>query len=206
MSRAIKKKAKDGTIEVEDILRVAKSPSEEKAELLRGLTTKYRWQHAPCFPKVPLATWAEVVSIYCHEGFEGLVELAKNSEKYPFVLGLLEEIPSDQALAATLEIGKVHIGEPAKDLESSFRLASTINLLGLKKIRPQHEERIRNFLHRLLSMSIEDHKCGSVMLTLRWYGDEKSIEIIRRVPEMSADWEHMRRHAIRSIKRRQKSG
>ena len=170
--------------------------------LLRELAAQYDWLHHPCFPKVPLATWSEIVSTYCVDGFDGIALLAEDQAKRPLIFSFLEKIPSDQTLTAILKIAEPEFSLPDADTKMSVKTASVLNMLGLSKVRPQETGKVREFLHRLLSMVENDADVGTVMCALRWYGDSQSIELIRAKPSMSEAWESARRAAIRAIKKR----
>lgn len=194
--------AQKGLVEVEDITRLAKNPSLKNAELLRDLATKYDWKHHPCFPDVPLATWSEIVATYCVDGFDGLALLADDQVKRPLVLGFLKEIPSDQSLRATLKIAELELSSPTANPEMSMKVASTLNIFGLSKVKSQGVEAVRDFLHQLLNVVENEADIGTVLCALRWYGDEQTIGLIRVIPTMSDHWESARRAAIRAIKKR----
>lgn len=201
MIQAIERKAKNGTLEVEHILKLAKSPSTEVATVLRDLSVKYNWQHHPCFPNVPLATWAEVTSEYCLNGFDGLVRLARETGKTSFVFAQLEEIGSPQSLYAALSIGRHLLSAPERDLETSYALAGVLNSFGLKGILAEPLELTR-FLENLLRLSTHEHQLGTTMCALRWYGNAASVSLVREVKPMQEHWESVRRAAIRAIKKR----
>ena len=163
--------------------------------LLQELAAQYDWKHHPCFPLVPLATWSEIVSTYCIDGFDGIALLAEDQVKRPLVFSFLEEIPSDQTLTATLKIAEPEISSPDADTEMSVKTASVLNVLGLSKVRSQESGKVREFLHRLLAVVESEADVGTVMCALRWYGDDQTIELIRTKPTMSEYWESDRRAA-----------
>jgi hypothetical protein len=202
VSRTLVDKAKAGQVEVEDITRLARNPSAKNASLIATLAEQYGWRRHPCFPYVPLATWGEMVSKYCVGGFETLVEASKDRRMRPFAMGVIEDIPSDEALAAVLKIGWSEIDTPESDIEESMRLVKVLNLFGCTKIVSPNPAEILNFLHRLLRWSEDEVAIGTLMYALRWYGNESSLEIVRSAPVMSDHWEAARRAAIKAIQKR----
>ncbi|WP_299085857.1 hypothetical protein [uncultured Ruegeria sp.] len=202
MTTTLITKAQKGLVEVEDITRLAKKPSSRNAELLRDLAAKHDWKQHPCFPEAPLATWAEIVATYCVDGFDGVALLADDQVKRPLVFGFLEDIPSDQSLAATLRIAALELSSATANREMSLKVASALNIFGLSKVKPQGVEAVRDFLHKLLSVAGDESEIGTVFWALRWYGDEQTIDLIREFPAMSDHWESARRAAIRAIKKR----
>lgn len=202
MTRTLVEKAKAGQVEVEDVTRLARNPSVKHASLLATLSEQYEWRHHPCFPYVPLATWGEVVSKYCSGGFEALVEASTDRSMRPFVLGVIEDIPSYEALSAVLKIGRSELGAPEIDIKESMRLVKVLNLFGCRKIVSPNPAEIRNFLHDLLRRTEDEVAIGTLMYALRWYGNESSLEIVRAAPAMSDHWEVARRAAIKAINKR----
>lgn len=202
MTKTLKAKAEQRLVDVEDITRLAKKPSQKNAVLLRDLAARYNWKHHPCFPEAPLATWSEIVATYCVAGYDGLSLLADDRLKRPFVFRFLEDIPSDQTLTAIMELAEPEISSPASDPEMSVKIASALNALGLMKVCSQETGKLREFLHRLLIAVENEADVGTVMCALRWYGDDETIELIRARPFMPNHWESARRAAIRAIKKR----
>lgn len=203
LTLTLKKKAAIVQVDVEDITRLARTPSLKHAKTLLALSKEHNWDQHPCCPKVPLATWAEVVARFCVDSFDGLIEEATEKQKTSFVYGVLEKISSDQALATVLQIGQPELVAPEADTARSLRLVSTLNMMGLSKVSSQKIGMVRDFLHRLLSRTEDEAKIGTIMCALRWYGDDSSIALIRDKPKMSEHWESTRRAAIRAIKKRE---
>lgn len=134
MTRTLKKKAVIGQVRVEDITRLAKRPSLKHAEVLLTLSKEHNWEQYRCIPRGSLATWAEVVARFCVDGFDGLIDEATDKRRSSFVFGVIEDIPSHQALTTALEIGQPELAAPEADLERSLRLVQVLNILGLSKV------------------------------------------------------------------------
>src|SRR5215470_16278836 len=86
----IERQAKRGTLEVEHLLRLARSPSPALADHLNRLADSNKWSDDARFPQIPWRRWVSVVQIYCRESYAGLVRVAADFSMLPFVTGLLE--------------------------------------------------------------------------------------------------------------------
>ena len=98
---------KKGDLEVEDLLKILKTPSKEYIAHLQEMVVLYDWQPMNDELIIPFAAWVEAICIYLEEGTQGLVKaIDKPKEFFLIVFGVLEELPIDEALPAFLDIAE----------------------------------------------------------------------------------------------------
>ena len=98
---------KKGDLEVEDLLKILKTPSKEYIAPLQEMVVLYDWQPMNDELIIPFAAWVEAICIYLEEGTQGLVKaIDKPKEFFLIVFGVLEELPIDEALPAFLNIAE----------------------------------------------------------------------------------------------------
>ena len=98
---------KKGDLEVEDLLKILKTPSKEYIAPLREMAAQYDWKPMNDELIIPFAAWVEAICIYLEEGTQGLVKaIDKPKEFFLIVFGVLEELPIDEALPAFLDIAE----------------------------------------------------------------------------------------------------
>ena len=198
-----------GTMEVEHLLRLAQQPSPELADAIDELAIEMCWPCHPCFPEVPFGTWAAVVSTYCRNGYNGLLETANDQEMLPFVLGLLEELRTDEALCAVVRISTTNRSYLLANPDQAEFAVGALNLIALRISRngPGEADRCsgRDFLHGAITMAETDAQRGTILCALRFFGDESSIPLVSGCPPLPPEWEGSRKAAFRAIKRRLRS-
>ena len=98
---------KKGDLEVEDLLKILKTPNKEYITPLREMAAQYDWQPLNDELIVPFASWVDAICIYLEEGVQGLVKaIHKTKDFFSIVFGVLEELPTEEALPAFLEIAQ----------------------------------------------------------------------------------------------------
>jgi hypothetical protein len=207
---SIKTRARNGTLEVEHILKEATHPNDALAIALDELSEELQWPYAAApladgSLAVPLATWAKVVSTYCREGFEGLNSLATEPGLANFVIGLLEEIKKKEALDALLLAFTGNLNKPCSDLDRSCRIASAVNLmLSFKTSVAADTEQaveLRAFLCSLYACSESDAQRAIALLALRGIGDESSAEFAAS-KALARPWQDVPRIVDKHIRKR----
>jgi hypothetical protein len=181
---SIKKRAKNGTLEVEHLLKEASYPNDAFATALDALSAELQWSCDGELEngnlQVPLATWSKVVATYCRGGFNGLVRLAAEPEAAGFVIGLLEEIRTNESLDALLMAFKKNLSNPCCDGDTSHRIASALNsMLSFKPMvaaTPDQAIALRAFLCALYTCCESEAQRATALLALRGVGDESSAE------------------------------
>ena len=98
---------KKGNLEVEDLLKILKTPNKEYITPLREMVAQYHWQPINDALIIPFASWVDAICIYLEEGVQGLVKaIHKTKDFFSIVFGVLEELPTEEALPAFLEIAQ----------------------------------------------------------------------------------------------------
>ena len=98
---------KKGNLEVEDLLKILKTPNKEYITPLREMVAQYHWQPQNDELIVPFASWVDALCIYLEEGTQGLVKaIHKTKDFFSIVFGVLEELPTEESLPAFLEIAQ----------------------------------------------------------------------------------------------------
>ena len=98
---------KKGDLEVEDLLKILKTPNKEYITPLREMVAQYDWQPLNDELIVPFASWVDALCIYIEEGTQGLVKsIHKTKDFFSIVFGVLEELPTEESLPAFLEIAQ----------------------------------------------------------------------------------------------------
>ena len=199
-----------GTLEVEHLLRTARKASPSLADALDELAIARGWPLAPCFPKVPMGTWVRVVGIYCREGHVGLLAAASNPDMLSFVLGLLQDLRTDEALSTLIRLARAYRERLLANPEQAIKVAGALNIAAMRtpQRKPCEAERVdgRDFLHDAFHRVTADHHQGIVLCALRFFGDETSLSLISSCQSLSPHWESARRAAVRSIKNGMKQG
>ena len=98
---------KKGNLEVEDLLKILKTPNKEYITPLREMVAQYDWQPLNDELIVPFASWVDALCIYLEEGVQGLVKsIHKTKDFFSIVLGVLKGLPTEESLPAFLEIAQ----------------------------------------------------------------------------------------------------
>ena len=72
---------KKGNLEVEDLLKILKTPNKEYITPLREMVAQYHWQPLNDELIVPFASWVDALCIYLEEGVQGLVKSIHKTKK-----------------------------------------------------------------------------------------------------------------------------
>lgn len=215
--RKLKKMDEQKLLEVEDLLETLHQPDPTTADEISQLATEHGWSRTGMLDGhrvVPLAMWAEIVSVFHREGLKGLIArgVAPDSrkEQAQFVLAALGELHSKEALEAAVMVCGSLLENPAEDPELSEKCASVFNTLLCFKPQVaagQNSERIvRSFLHRLAQSSSKEATRAVAVLGLRAVGDSSSLEILKILPSFEHPWTDVAAVAARAIKKRLKAG
>ena len=98
---------KKGNLEVEDLLKILKTPNKEYITPLREMVAQYDWQPLNDELIVPFASWVDALCIYLEEGVQGLVKsIHKTKDFFSIIFGVLKGLPTEESLPAFLEIAQ----------------------------------------------------------------------------------------------------
>lgn len=200
--KKIKKKFENNDFEVEDILSLTKFACPKLGNELLLLSKELGWKHAPCFPESPFATWAEVTAAYCDHSYDGVVIFAKKVDCFTFAVKFLEDIPRYQSIEAMIKIGKHLLKKPQEDIERSYDLAASLNIIYFNIESIPQPDLIRSFLHLLLRHCETDAQKGITLLGLRWVGNETSYQYIDKQVIEGEHWKEIKSLVKREITKR----
>jgi len=205
--QSLKKKISRGDYDVEDILMVAKYPSENTANELLGLARENKWKrNVSGRAGIPFGDWVDVVVEYCLNGLSGLEDMVARDDRVTFVLSLLSEIGSLPALNTAETILLNDYDRFMKSEIYGNKIIGTLNLIAFsqktKILNSQNVSEVREFLHKFLETTISDSSAGITFCALRFYGDNTSIPIIKQHPPIPDHWEDTRKSALSFIRRR----
>jgi len=210
--KTLRKKAHDGSLEVEDLLLAAIERQPGLSDELARLTVDHDWQlhgrQQDGTRVVPFARWAAVASAYASGGFAGLRLCAQEIENVSFVLGLVEQIPSNESVSFVLELCGQYLADLAQSEDLAIRVASAFNmLLSFKQSAPvttDQAKAIQNYLLALYPLAKSEAQRASVLLALRGVGDQKALQFVASVPDFDEPWGGTKNAVLRAIRKRVK--
>jgi hypothetical protein len=205
----LRRKARRGSLEVEDLLAAAKARLPDLAVELRSLSAQCNWSSVSSLPDgtrvVPLARWAETVAAYSEGGIQALAALASDKESVPCVIGVLEELSSSDSLDVLLSICS-EVKAPQAELHLAWRLAEAINLMmSFATKAPASEEQCKAavaFLHMIYPLATDEAKRATVLLALRGVGGTESLALARSAADFYPPWQDVKARVATAITRR----
>jgi hypothetical protein len=208
--RALRRKAADNSLEVEHLIKVAAIGEASDAPFLRALKAEFGWPDSGRKGRtrvVPLGRWVDTVCCFLEGGYDGLVQMARDSaEDADFCIPVLEEMKTAESVSALLAIGGPVLASPETNVRLAARLAEGMNqLLSFKEapaVGGAVEQQVRGFLHLLLGLELTAVQKASVVCALRGVGDEDSLSLVAGLPPFGGSWVGLEQVAIRKIKRR----
>jgi hypothetical protein len=208
--RTLSRKAADNSLEVEHLVKVAELGDASDAPFLRALKEEHSWSDSGREGRklvVPFGRWANTVCRFLEDGYPGLVQAGKESpDAADFCVGVLEELKTAASVSAILAVGGPVIERPAADVKLAVRLADGFNLLlsfkGAPAIAPADEQKVREFLHRLLAAKLSEVQRASAVCALRGVGDAESVALVESLPPFQGSWAGLEQSAARQIKQR----
>jgi hypothetical protein len=204
-----------GTLEVEHLLRAAKSGTPGFAAQLDALSREMGWPteipDGDTSDTIPICfgAWARVVSMYARGGFDGLRSIALEHGYLDLVLALAEELRTPAALAFVLAVGADLLAQPDADFHRSTALASTLNiLLRLPSLAvflgPDQASLVREFLHTLARRAPSDNVRGTAYCALRYVGDAETLRLLEALPRLGGEWAQAQEACKRGVAKRLK--
>ncbi len=208
--QSLRRKALDNSLEVEHILRAAREGVPGLSAELLNLTHRCGWSFTTHLPDgthvVPLAKWAAVASAYADHGFAGLHEMAADEASAPYVIGLLEELNTSDAIDALLNIFANILEEPSTNQAATHRLVQAINLLFSVKSSPASAAKQRlvctKFLNKTLLLAGTNAQRALVMYAMRGTGDASCLEALSTVQDAEPPYAGAKAAAIKAIQKR----
>ena len=148
---------KKGNLEVEDLLKILKTPNKEYITPLREMVAQYDWQPLNDELIVPFASWVDALCIYLEEGVQGLVKsIHKTKDFFHIIFGVLEGLPTEESLPAFLEIAQnfsAKITDEQEDFvkEYIYELCDISHQLKSEKVNKDLHEAFVPILKQIIS-------------------------------------------------------
>lgn len=194
-------RARRRDVEVEHLLAFAQLGDARAAAPLRELAAEHGW---PLKGRgvVPLGAWVDAVAIFLEAGAAGVARRVREKKLgVEVALGLLEEVPSEEAVKATLLL--VPIAEKQRDA------ATLTSALGALQTLLDGDEPLlvapataRELAHRQLERKLKPVDIASCYGILAAVGDATSLGIIAAHPPLRDPYKGCEKDAARAIKRR----
>jgi hypothetical protein len=206
----IQRKAKDGSLEVEDLIQAAKTRGFGLGDALRQLSKELNWSMESNLSNgsqvVPLSRWAVLISAYADGGFSALEKYSGDNEFRAFVVGLIIEINSPESICALFELFHNEMSGLVPSCEFTFVIVEAVNYLFSVKMSPRSSSEQRTlaaqFLNRVFPHARTNLERAMVMYAMRGCGDGESLRLLADASEPEAPYMGARSMAIRCIKRR----
>ena len=181
---------KKGNLEVEDLLKILKNPSQEYIAPLQEMVVLYDWQPLNDELIVPFASWVDALCIYLEEGIKGLSKaLYKTKDFFHIVFGVLEELPTEESLPAFLEIAQtfsLHITYEQQDFvqKYTYSLCNISHQLKGEKVSQDLHEAFVPILKQIISFAQskkDEVLMCSAAVCFQAFGDKSDIEYLKKL-------------------------
>ena len=182
---------KKGNLEVEDLLKILKTPNKEYITPLREMVAQYHWQPLNDELIVPFASWVDAICIYLEEGTKGLSKaIYKTKDFFHIVFGVLEELPTEEALPAFLEIAQnfsSKITDDQQDFvkEYTYGLCDISHQLKSEKVNKNLHEAFVPILKQIISFAQskkDEVLMCSAAVCFQAFGDKSDIPYLKALP------------------------
>ena len=182
---------KKGNLEVEDLLKILKTPNKEYITPLREMVAQYDWQPLNDELIVPFASWVDALCIYLEEGVQGLVKaIHKTKDFFSIVFGVLKELPTEEALPAFLEIAQnfsAKITDEQEDFvkEYTYSLCDISHQLKSEKVNKDLHEAFVPILKQIISFAQskkDEVLMCSATVCFQAFGDKNDISYLKALP------------------------
>lgn len=186
----------------EDILALAANPNPDDGPRLRELARQARWmaREGNVARAIPLRTWAEAVATFLELGAPGSLAAAQCApETAAFHASVL-------TAAGTMDAA-LHLLALCKSLDQTSELRKTIGELNLilsfriKQVPVGSAGQFREYLHNLIARTTDETLLSDAYLALRACGDESSLVLLEKEPDLQPPWEAVRKEAIRWLRK-----
>lgn len=182
---------KKGNLEVEDLLKILKTPNKEYITPLREMVAQYHWQPLNDELIVPFASWVDAICIYLEEGAQGLVKaIYKIKDFFSIVFGVLEELPTEESLPAFLEIAQTFsdkITDEQEDFvkEYTYKLCDISHRLKSEKATQDFHEAFVPILKQIINFAQpkkDEMLMCSAAVCFQAFGDKSDIPYLKALP------------------------
>jgi len=182
---------KKGNLEVEDLLKILKTPNKEYITPLREMVAQYDWQPLNDELIVPFASWVDALCIYLEEGVQGLVKsIHKTKDFFSIVLGVLKGLPTEESLPALLEIAQnfsAKITDEQEDFvkEYTYELCDISQQLKSEKVNKDLHEAFVPILKQIISFAQskkDEVLMCSAAVCFQAFGNKSDIPYLKALP------------------------
>ena len=182
---------KKGNLEVEDLLKILKTPNKEYINPLREMVAQYHWQPLNDELIVPFASWVDALCIYLEEGVQGLVKsIHKTKDFFSIVLGVLKGLPTEESLPALLEIAQnfsAKITDEQEDFvkEYTYELCDISQQLKSEKVNKDLHEAFVPILKQIISFAQskkDEVLMCSAAVCFQAFGNKSDIPYLKALP------------------------
>ena len=182
---------KKGNLEVEHLLKILKTPNKEYITPLREMVAQYHWLPLNDELIVPFASWVDAICIYLEEGTKGLSKaLYKTKDFFHIIFGVLEELPTEEALPAFLEIAQTFsakITDEQQDFvkEYTYSLCDISHQLKSEKVNKDLHEAFVPILKQIISFGQskkDEMLMCSAAVCFQAFGDKSDIPYLKALP------------------------
>ena len=179
---------KKGNLEVEDLLKILKTPNKEYITPLREMVAQYDWQPLNDELIVPFASWVDAICIYLQEGTKGLSKaLYKTKNFFHIIFGVLEGLPTEESLPAFLEITQnfsAKITDEQEDFvkEYTYSLCDISHQLKSEKVNKDLHEAFVPILKQIISFAQskkDEMLMCSAAVCFQAFGDKNDISYLK---------------------------
>ena len=202
---------KKGDLEVEDLLKILKTPNKEYITPLREMVAQYHWQLQNDELIVPFASWVDALCIYLEEGTQGLVKaIHKTKDFFSIVFGVLEELPTEESLPAFLEIAQTFsdkITDEQEDFvkEYTYKLCDISHRLKSEKVNKDLHEAFVPILKQIISF-VQSKKDEVLMCSaavcFQAFGNESDIPYRKALPFTEAYYKNTGKTIAKRIEKK----
>ena len=179
---------KKGNLEVEDLLKILKTPNKEYITPLREMVAQYDWQPLNDELIVPFASWVDALCIYLQEGTKGFPKaLYKTKDFFHIVFGVLEGLPTEEAIPAFLEIAhtfSTNITDEQQDFvqKYTYSLCNISHQLKGEKVNKDHHDTFVPILKQIISFAQskkDEVLMCSATVCFQAFGDKSDIPYLK---------------------------
>ena len=202
---------KKGDLEVEHLLKILKTPNKEYITPLQEMVAQYHWQPLNDELIVPFASWVDAICIYLEEATKGLSKaLYKTKDFFHIVFGVLEELPTEEALPAFLEIAQNFsdkITDEQQDFvkEYTYGLCDVSHQLKSEKVNKDLHEAFVPILKQIISFAQskkDEVLMCSAAVCFQAFGDKSDIPYLKALPFTEAYYKSTGKIIINRIEKK----
>ena len=205
---------KKGDLEVEDLLKILKTPNKEYITPLREMAAQYDWQPLNDELIVPFASWVDALCIYLEQGTQGLVKaIHKTKDFFSIVFGVLEELLTEESLPAFLEIAQTFsdkITDEQEDFvkEYTYKLCDISHRLKSEKVNKDLHEAFVPILKQIISFAQskkDEVLMCSAAVCFQAFGDKSDIPYLKALSFIDAYYKNTGKTIAKRIEKKYSS-